>query len=57
MILASSLYVLDWTIGEFYTARPDAEEYLRYLQHGIRALRWLESNWGSFVKLIIRESQ
>jgi homoserine kinase type II len=57
MIVASNLYVLDWTIGEFFTARPDAEEYLRYLQHGIRALRWLESNWGSFVKRIITESQ
>ncbi len=57
MILASNLYVLDWTIGEFYTARPDAEEYLRYLQHGINSLRWLESNWGSFVKLIMRGSQ
>jgi homoserine kinase type II len=47
MILAGNLYVLDWTIGEYYSSYPDVEEYLRYFLHGVRSLRWLEDNWDS----------
>jgi homoserine kinase type II len=53
MILASNAYVLDWTIEEFYTTYPDAEEYLRYLQHGVRLMKWLGENWTSLIGLVL----
>jgi homoserine kinase type II len=53
MLLAGNLYVLDWTVGEYYSTYPDAEEYLRYLQHGVRSLGWLEDNWDSLSKLVM----
>ena len=54
MIQAGNLYVLDWTLEEFYTVRPDAEEYLRYLRHGVRSLKWLGENWNSLTKLVLK---
>ncbi len=57
MILAGNLYVLDWTIQEFYSTRDDAKGYLRYLQHSVRTVRWLERNWNALTELIMRESQ
>jgi homoserine kinase type II len=42
MLHASNLYVLNWTIVDFYRKELDVDEYLRYLRHGIRAIRWLE---------------
>ena len=53
MIFASNAYVLDWTIGEFYTTHPDAEEYVRYLQHGVRLMKWLGENWISLMDLVL----
>ena len=53
MIFASNAYVLDWTIGEFYTTHPDAEEYVRYLQHGVRLMKWLGENWISLLDLVL----
>ncbi len=53
MIVAGNFYVLNWTLEEFYTARPDAEEYLRYLRHGVRSLRWLGEDWNSLTKLVL----
>ena len=53
MILASNAYVLDWTIGEFYTTHPDAEKYARYLQHGVRLMKWLGENWTSLMDLVL----
>ena len=53
MILASNAYVLDWAIGEFYTTHPDAEEYARYLQHGVRLMKWLGENWISLMDLVL----
>ena len=57
MILAGNLYVLNWTIQEFYSSRGDAKGYLRYLQHSVRTVRWLESNWNALKELIMRASQ
>ena len=53
LILASNAYVLDWTIGEFYTTHPDAEKYARYLQHGVRLMKWLGENWTSLMDLVL----
>ena len=49
MIHASNLYVLNWTIVDFYGHEADPHEYLIYLKHGVRTMRWLEDrdNWNS----------
>ena len=39
MISASNIYLLDWQIGDYSI---DPEEYLRYLKHTVRIMRWLE---------------
>jgi homoserine kinase type II len=50
MIGASNVYVLNWTIKDFYSKEVDPQEYLIYLQHGVRTMRWLE-NKGNCDKL------
>jgi homoserine kinase type II len=49
MISASNLYVLNWTIEDFYARAADPGEYLIYLRHGIHFIRWLENedNWNA----------
>jgi homoserine kinase type II len=42
MIHASNIYVLNWTIEDFYSSEADPREYLIFLQHGVRTMRWLE---------------
>lgn len=42
MIGASNIYVLNWTVGDFYGREADPGEYLVYLRHGVRMMRWLE---------------
>jgi homoserine kinase type II len=48
MVSASNLYVLNWTIEDFYAREADPGEYLVYLRHGIHLIRWLEDedNWN-----------
>jgi homoserine kinase type II len=41
MLGASNLYVLNWTIEDFYAKDVDPEEYLIYLRHGVQAMEWL----------------
>lgn len=41
MLDASNLYVLNWTIEDFYAKEVDPEEYLIYLRHGVRVMEWL----------------
>jgi homoserine kinase type II len=43
MIAASNLYVLSWTLVDFYSKDVSPDEYLVYLRHGVRTLRWLAS--------------
>jgi homoserine kinase type II len=47
MINAANLYVLNWTLHDFYGKQVDPQEYLIYLRHGVRVMNWLESreNW------------
>ncbi len=46
MIKASNLYVLNWDVDDFYIKKLNPYEYLIYLQHNVRFMRWLESNPG-----------
>lgn len=42
MISAGNLYVLNWTIQDFYQIEADVDEYLVYLRHSINFMRWFE---------------
>jgi len=52
MISASNIYLLDWQSAD-YCINP--EEYLRYLKHTVRIMRWLEGrdNRDKLEKLIM----
>jgi homoserine kinase type II len=40
MIEASNLYVLNWTILDFYSKIVDPEEYLTYVAHAVENAKW-----------------
>ena len=42
MLVASNLYVLNWTLSDFLNQRVDPEEYLVYLEHAVNLVKWLE---------------
>lgn len=44
MIAAANLYVLNWTILDFLRKDVDPHEYLVYLQHAARTIRWLDDS-------------
>ena len=50
MINASNLYVLNWTILDYYGKDVDPQEYMIYLQHHLKFLRWFEDR-GNFARL------
>jgi len=44
MINAANIYVLNWTIEDFYNKSVDPQEYLVFLAHAVELIRWLNSN-------------
>jgi homoserine kinase type II len=40
MISAANLYVLNWTLVDFYNKEVDPEEYLVYLAHAVEFIKW-----------------
>ena len=54
LIGASNMYILYWTIRDFYDTEGDPQEYLIYLQHSIRFMEWLENkdNWKQLARTI-----
>lgn len=45
MIAAANMYLLNWTVTSYYTGTDlNVYEYLAYLQHSVRLMRWLENN-------------
>jgi len=52
MIKASNLYVLNWDVDDYYIKKPNPYEYLIYLQHNVRVMRWLENNWDTLVSTV-----
>ena len=50
MISASILYVLNWTISDFYAKEADPLVYLVYLRHGVRSINWFEKSYN-WIKL------
>ena len=43
LISAANIFVVNWTIRDFYSAEVDPSEYLIYLQHHVRFMKWLEN--------------
>lgn len=43
MISAANLYVLNWTVTDYYAKDVDVEEYLIYLRHSLNFSKWFES--------------
>jgi hypothetical protein len=43
MINAGNLYVLSWTILDYYQKDVDPDEYLKYLNHHINFTNWFEA--------------
>lgn len=39
MIQLANLFIVDWTVNHYFTRGGDTEEYLGYLQHGVRVSR------------------
>ena len=54
MIKASNIYILNWDVDDYYIKKPNPFEYLIYLQHNVRTMRWIENNWKSLVDTISR---
>jgi homoserine kinase type II len=43
MMAAGNLYVLHWTIVDYYSIEnPDDDEYMKYLNHGVNLMKWIE---------------
>ncbi len=43
LVQAANLYILHWGVFDYYTKHVDPEEYLVFLQHGIRFTTWFEA--------------
>jgi homoserine kinase type II len=45
MLAAANLYVLHWTLVDFYSIEnPDEDEYLVFLNHGLKLMDWIEAH-------------
>jgi hypothetical protein len=42
MINAANIYVLNWTIQDFYNKTVNPQEYLPFLAHAVELIRWLD---------------
>jgi homoserine kinase type II len=53
MLAAANLFVLHWTIVDFYNIEnPDADEYMVYLNHGLKLMKWIEAQKDEIAGLI-----
>lgn len=43
MINASNLYILNWTLLDYYNKDVDPQEYFRFLRHSVNFSRWFEN--------------
>jgi len=43
MIMAANIYVLNWTLTDFYTKTCDLDTYRAYLEHSIRQIQWVQT--------------
>jgi homoserine kinase type II len=50
MINLGNLFILNWTVTDYYATAADADEYLQYLQHSIRFSRWFSTRGRPFIE-------
>jgi homoserine kinase type II len=44
MLAAANLFVLHWTVVDYYNIEnPDDDEYMVYLNHGLKLMNWIET--------------
>jgi len=49
MINLGNLFVLNWTVSDYYATSADADEYKQYLQHSINFSRWFTTRGREFI--------
>ena len=57
LLASANLYVLHWTIVDFYSLEnPDDAEYMKYLNHGINLMGWIEAQKDRIDKIAYENS-
>lgn len=59
MIEASCLYIINWTVVDYYSKDVDAQEYTIYLKHCFELLKWLNdsTNQKALSELVLTAGQ
>ena len=53
MLDIANIYLIHWEVSAYMDeAGADDDEYLTYLKHNIRLMRWLEAHWAAVAKSI-----
>jgi homoserine kinase type II len=53
MLAAANLFVLHWTLVDFYNIEnPDEDEYLVYLNQGLKLMDWIDAQKGRIAGII-----
>ncbi len=53
LLAAGNLFVMHWTIFDFYTSQsPDVEVYMKFLNHGIGLMNWIEMQKDNIAKTV-----
>ena len=54
MIANANLYVLNWDITAYYADKaPDDDEYLKYLEHNVKLMEFLESHESALARIAV----
>ncbi|MEE8541429.1 MAG: phosphotransferase [Desulfobacterales bacterium] len=54
LLAAANLFLLNWTVTEFYTRDiPDIDAYLKYLAHGLNLMVWIEAHKDRLASLAV----
>ncbi len=54
LMAASNLFLLNWTITDFYARdNPDIDAYMKYLKHGLNLIDWIEAHKDRLASLAV----
>jgi len=54
LLAAANLFILNWTITDFYAGdNPDIDEYMKYLKHGLNLMVWIEVHKDRLASLVM----